>query len=269
MIAEFIVMFREGLEVAFVIGLILAYLHKTNNSIYEKHVWVGVSAGLVISIALAFAFQFIEGGFSQHEELFEGIFMIATALLVSWLILWIIKQRKVVEHLHKDIQKKLDKKETFGIFLLSLSATLREGVEAVLFMAGISVNTGDLSLFAGFLGLAASVIVGILVFEYSMKFNIGTFFKASTFVLVLLAAGLFSQGVHELQETGLIPTLNEHIYDINPPINADGSYPALHEKGSVGSIFKGLVGYDGAPSLLQALAYLSYLAGIFIIFKKS
>ncbi|HSB47266.1 MAG TPA: FTR1 family protein [Candidatus Bilamarchaeum sp.] len=269
MIAEFIVMFRESLEVAFVIGIMLAYLHKTKNEEYEKHVWLGVGGAVVGALLLAFAFQFVQGGFEAHEELFEGFFMILTAALVSWLILWIVRQKKVVENLQHGVKAAIEKKETFALFTLALSATLRESVEAVLFMYGIMINTGGISILGGLLGLIAALVVGVMVFEYSLKFNIGLFFRVTTVILVLLAAGLFSQGIHELQDAGILPVWVEHVYSLNPPQNADGSYPLLHEKGTVGGIFRGLVGYDGDPSDLQAAGYVLYLAAIYVAYKKS
>ncbi|MBI5227062.1 FTR1 family protein [Candidatus Micrarchaeota archaeon] len=268
MLPEFIVMFRESLEVAFVIGIILAYLHKTKNEDMEKHVWLGVSAGLVLSIVLAYLFQFLSGGFAANEELFEGIFMVLTSAFVSWLIFWVVSHKNIAQELRDQVKVKLDKKEAFGLFALALTATIREGVEAVLFMAGISLNIGSISIFGALLGVIAAIVVGILVFEYAVRFNIGLFFKITTAVLVLLAAGLFSQGLHELQEAKVLPTYVEHVYNINPPVNADGSYPLLHEKGPIGSIFKGLVGYDGNPSDIQIVGYIAYILGAYMIYKK-
>ncbi|MBI5227849.1 FTR1 family protein [Candidatus Micrarchaeota archaeon] len=269
MIAEFIVMFRESLEVAFVIGIILAYLHKTKNQDQEKHVWLGVCSGILISIALVFAFQALKIEFEDHEEIFEGFFMITTAALVSWLILWVVKQKKIVENLQSEVKVVLEKNGMFGLFLLALTATLRESVESVLFMAGIYINAGAISLLGGFLGIAAAVIVGILVFEYAVRFNIGLFFKATTVILVLLTAGLFSQGLHELQEAKVLPEWIEHVYDINPPQNPDGTYPLLHEKGAIGGVFKGLIGYDGDPSDLQVAGYLAYVAVMYAVYKRN
>lgn len=142
-------------------------------------------------------------------------------------------------------------------------------LKLVLFMAGIFSSTGAVSVFGGLLGLVAAVVLGILVFEYAVKFNISLFFNATTVLLVLLAAGLFSQGIHELQEAHILPTFVEHVYDINPQLNLDGSYPLLHEKGVLGSIFKGLVGYDGNPSDLQVVGYLLYLVSFFSYWKFS
>ncbi|MEW6036451.1 MAG: FTR1 family protein [Candidatus Micrarchaeota archaeon] len=268
MLAEFIVMFRESLEVAFVIGIILAYLHKTKNEEYEKHVWLGAAAGMVLSLALATAFQYVKGGFEANEELFEGATLIITSALVSWLILWMVKQKEVVKSLQEDVQVRLERGEALGLFLLALSAVLRESVEAVLFMYGIYINTGALSLLSGFFGVAAAVVLGILMFEYAVKVNIGSFFRATTIILTLLAAGLFSQGLHELQEASILPVWVEHVYDVNPPQAPDGSYPLLHEKGAIGSLLKGLLGYDGNPSDLQVAGYVLYVAAVYVAYKK-
>ncbi|HLD59946.1 MAG TPA: FTR1 family protein [Candidatus Bilamarchaeaceae archaeon] len=263
MLPEFIVLFRETIEVAFVVGIMLAYLHKTKNEEHEKHVYLGVSTALVVSIILAFLFQFVQGGFEANEELFEGVFMIVAAILVTWLVLWMAAQKKFVENLKQSMKVALDKKETFSLFLIAFVSTLREGVETVLFTAGIFLSTGTLSIVGALLGAVAAVVVGILVFEYAMKFNAKLFFNVTTFLLILLAAGLVSHGVHELQEAKVLPIYIEHIYDINPPVNPDGTYPLLHEKGVIGGVLRGLFGYDGNPSLLTALSWSAYLVIIF------
>ena len=269
MIAEFVVMFRETLEAAFVVGIILAYLHKTKNTEHEKHVWSGVGAGIVLSLILAYLFQFVQGGFESHEEAFEGVFMVATSLLVTWFLIWIVNQKHIVKSLQNEVKIALEKSTPFALFSVAFTSIAREGVESVLFMAGIFSSTGAVSVFGGLLGLAAAVVLGILVFEYAVKFNISLFFTVTTVLLVLLAAGLFSQGIHELQEARILPTFVEHIYDINPAVNSDGTFPLLHEKGTIGSIFKGLVGYDGDPSDLQVAGYLLYLISFFSYWKFS
>ncbi len=267
MLAESIVIFRESLEVAFVIGVILAYLHRTGNESQEKQVWLGVGCGIVLSITLAGILLALKVNFESNEPLFEGVFMVITAGLVTWLILWMAKQKKMVEGIRENVRVSLERKETLGIFLLALTATLREGTEAVLFIEGIYTSTGALSLPGLFIGMALAILVGMLVFKYAMKFNIELFFTVSTFVLVLLAAGLFSQGVHELQEAKVLPAWIEHVYDINPPLNPDGTYPPLHDHGAIGSILRGLIGYDGAPSDLQVLSYVGYLGVVYLLYR--
>ncbi len=268
MLAEFIVMFRESIEAALIVGIMLAYLHKTKNQEHEKHVYLGVAWGIIASIVVAYAFQFVQGGFEAHEELFEGIFMIIATALVTWFILWMMENKKIADIIRHNVQVKLDSKQTTGLMFLAFTSVFREGIEAVLFMAGISVSTGSLSLAGGFLGVVAALIIGYLIFERSMRFDLGKFFKITTVLLIFIAAGLFSHGIHELAEAKLLPPLVEHLWDINPPQNPDSSYPLLHEKGVIGSMAKALFGYDGNPSLLRVLAYIGYLGSVYAISRR-
>ncbi|MFH1520120.1 MAG: FTR1 family protein [Candidatus Micrarchaeota archaeon] len=267
-LAEFTVLFREVLESAFVIGIMLTYLTKTKNSKYNKFVWGGALVGIFLSVLVAYTFQFSIESFEQYEEIFEGTFMIVTSLLVTGMILWIIKQKHIVESIKGDIKIKLDNGQPIGLFVLSAISVLREGVEVILFLAGIFLTTGTLSLIGGVLGAIAALITCILIFNYAVKFNIGLFFKATAAVLVLLAAGLFSQGLHELQEAKILPEWIEHVYDLNLQQNADGTYPIFHEKGIFGGTLKGLIGYDTNPSDLQVIGYLAYLGCAYWVYTR-
>jgi high-affinity iron transporter len=118
------------------------------------------------------------------------------------------------------------------------------------------------------LGIVAAIFLGYLVFVGSMKINLKKFFNVTSILLILFAAGLVAHGVHELQEAGIIPVVIEHIWNINPAVNPDGTYSALHEKGLIGSIFVSLFGYNGNPSLLEALSYFAYLILVFLLWKN-
>jgi len=101
-----------------------------------------------------------------------------------------------------------------------------------------------------------------------MKINIKRFFTITSILLILFAAGLVAHGVHELQEATVIPTVIEHLWEMNPPANLDGTYPILHEKGYIGSILKGLFGYNGNPSLIEVLSYFLYLVVVFLLWRN-
>ena len=57
-------------------------------------------------------------------------------------------------------------------------------------------------------------------------------------------------------------------YEINPPKVPEGSYPMLHDEGCVGSLFKGLFGYNGDPSLIELFAWLITVSGLGLMWKK-
>ncbi|MDO8339797.1 MAG: FTR1 family protein, partial [Candidatus Burarchaeum sp.] len=129
----------------------------------------------------------------------------------------------------------------------------------VLFLGGIGISTGAVNAFGVFAGAALALLLAYVVFRSIVKLDVKLFFQVTGALLILLAAGLLSQGVHELQEASVLPTIIEHVYDINPPMNSDGTYPPLHEKGALGAVAKGVVGYDGNPSLLQIVSYVGYV----------
>ncbi|MFW9958766.1 MAG: FTR1 family protein, partial [Candidatus Odinarchaeota archaeon] len=85
-------------------------------------------------------------------------------------------------------------------------------------------------------------------------------FKWTSVFLILFASGMIAYGIHELQEAGLLLIGPLEIWNINPPLLPDGSYPLLHENGAIGGLAKTLFGYNGNPSALEVVAYLAYIA---------
>jgi len=126
----------------------------------------------------------------------------------------------------------------------------------------------DNNLIGAVLGLVIAVILGYAVFTGLMKAKLKMFFNITSLLLILFAAGLVAHGIHEFEEAGLIPIVIEHVWDINPALNPDGSYPALHENGWLGGLLKGLFGYNGNPSLIEIISYISYLLVLSIFIKK-
>lgn len=267
-LAEFIVVFREVFEIALVVGIMLAYLYKTKNGRYASFIYGGAALAVVASIAAAAAFGALAGGFAASEALFEGATLVIACAFVTWLILWMFQQGNIARKLEAGVQARIAHHARFGLAAFAFLAVFREGVEIVIFLGGIAISTGALSLAAGALGGVAALLLAWAVFRHVVRLDMRTFFLATSALLVLLAAGLLSQGVHELQEAGVVPTFIEHVYDFTPQMNSDGSYPLMHEKGAVGGILKGLVGYDTAPSLEQAVAYLAYLVLVYAAYHR-
>ena len=271
MIQSFIITFRETLEIALIVGIILGYLVRTKQTKYNDVVYRGVISGIVASIIGALLFTTIAGGFTgSAEAVFEGITMLIGALLLTTMILWMLKQKHIARELEHSVSAELTKPHKFGLFLLVFTAVLREGIETVIFLGAASFVSASTTMagVGALAGIIAAVVLGYAIFVGSMKINIKKFFNVTSILLILFAAGLVTQGIHELQEATIIPTAIEHVWDINPPANPDGSYPILHEKGYVGSILKGLFGYNGNPSLIEVLGYFAYLVLVFVLWRN-
>jgi high-affinity iron transporter len=225
-------------------------------------VYLGLAAGVGASILGAFGFQMLSGGFSgRAEEIFEGVTMLAGAILLTTLIIWIMRKSAHAAELERKVADRIEGPRRTGLFLLIFFAVLREGIETVIFLSAARFASGQNNLAGAGLGLAAAVVLGFLLFRGALRINLKSFFAATNILLILFAAGLVAGGVHELQEAGMIPIVVEHVWDINPAAAGD-AYPILHENGLLGSIAKGLFGYNGNPSLIEVLAYLGYLIAV-------
>jgi high-affinity iron transporter len=269
MIPSFIITFRETLEAALVVGIVLSYLYRVKQTKYNNVVYAGVISGIVASIIGAILFTILAGGFTgRTEEIFEGFTMLIGALLLTTMILWMMKQKHIARELENKVATELTKAYTFGLFSLVFIAILREGIETVIFLRAASFVSTSNNMIGALAGIIVAILLGYTMFLGSMKINIKKFFDITSILLILFAAGLVAHGVHELQEAQIIPTMVEHVWDINPPVNPDGDYPVLHEKGHIGSILKSLFGYNGNPSLIEVFSYFTYLVLVFVLWQN-
>lgn len=270
MIPSLIITFRETLEAALVVGIVLSYLAKTKQTKYNNIVYIGIGLAIAASIIGAFIFNAVAGGFTgRAEEIFEGITMIIGALLLTTMILWMMKQKYIVVDLENKVATELREAHKFGLFSLVFVSVLREGIETVIFLGAASFVSADNNLIGAFIGIVVAVLLGYAIFVGSMKINLKKFFNITSVLLILFAAGLIAHGIHEFQEAKIVPIVAEHVWDINPAVNVDGSYPLLHEKGNIGSILKGLFGYNGNPNLLEIVGYIIYLIIISLLWFRN
>jgi high-affinity iron transporter len=269
MIPSFIITFRETLEAALVIGIVLSYLLKVNQTRYRTVVYSGTACGIIASILGAILFLKLAGGFSgSTEKIFEGITMLIGAGLLTTMILWMMKQKHITAELENRVAYELTKTHVLGLFSLVFVAILREGIETVIFLkAASSVSTGN-SMMGAILGIFVAILLSYGLFIGAKRINIKLFFNITSLLLILFAAGLVAHGIHELQEARIIPIVVEHIWDINPSVLSEGQYPALHEKGVIGGIFKSLFGYNGNPSLIELFSYIAYIILVWQLWRK-
>ena len=251
MIAALLIGFREGLEAALIVGIVLSYLKKMG---YRQRaaVWWGVVSAVAVSVVAGAALQVMGVAFEgRSEELFEGITMLMAAGVLTWMIFWMQRQgRNIRAELEADVRQAVTGGSRWALFALAFVAVVREGIETALFLTAAAFSaTPAQTLIGGGLGLAAAVVVGWLLFAVSARLDVRAFFRVTSVLLILFAAGLAAHGVHELQEAGVLPVIVEHVWDINP---------ILDERGPVGTLLKALFGYNGNPSLLETVSYAAY-----------
>lgn len=260
MFSSFLVTFRETLEAALVVGIILGYIGRTKQTQYNNVVYLGVIFGIVGSAVGAFLFNILAGGFEgAAEQIFEGIVMFLGAILLTTMIMWMANQKHVAEHLEHRIDAELGHSHKFGLFSLVFVSVLREGIETVFFLGAASFVSTDNNIIGALAGIILAMFLGYGVFVGSMKFSLKKFFNITNILLILFVAGLVAHGIHEFQEAGLIPIYVEHVWDINN---------VLDDHGPIGGVFAGLFGYNGNPSLFEVIGYSLYVVLISIWWFK-
>lgn len=259
--ATFLITFRETLEAALVVGIVLSYLSKLQQADWFRTVWYAVFSGVALSIVAGILFELYFGGFQgRAEELYEGFIMLIAAALLTWMILWMLRQRHLISaHIQSQVDRHLAKGEKIGVFFLVLIAVLREGIETVLFLKASSLQAQEGNSLMAILGITIAVFLGYLLFSGLKKFSLKKFFTVTTVLLILFAAGLVAHSVHELQEAGVLPGGGLVAWDLNPSVPESGAYPWLHEKGTLGSLAKGIFGWNGNPTVLEVISYLVYM----------
>ena len=252
MLAAALITFREGLEAALIVGVVLAVLRRVGRPEWRTAVWWGVATAVALSLVAGLALYAVGAKMEgRAEEVFEGAAMLLAAAFLTWMIFWMQTQgRQIRERLEDDTRQALGTGRRGSLFGLAFFAVGREGVETVLFLSAVAfADSGAVALAGGLVGLAVAVAVGWLLFAASTRLDVRRFFQVTGLLLVVVAAGLVAHGVHELQEARLLLVVVEHVWDINP---------VLDEGSGAGSLLKALFGYNGNPSLIEVVSYVAF-----------
>ncbi|HET6781698.1 MAG TPA: iron uptake transporter permease EfeU [bacterium] len=253
MAGSFLITLREGLEAALIVGIILAYLAKTGNRGKSGVVWMGVGLSVLMSVLVGAAIFLTAGGLAGRSEArFEGVAMFTAAGVLTYMIFWMRKQAiNIRAHLQRQLSTALESGSLTALGLLAFVAVGREGIETALFMfAATKAATPAAATLGGLLGLVAAVALGYVLYRGTYRLNLRAFFNVTSVLLLLFAAGLLAHGIHEFHEAAVIPPVVDELWNTNH---------ILDEQSTVGSFARALFGYNGNPSLVEALAYLTYL----------
>ena len=196
------------------------------------------------------------------EEVFEGITMLLAAAILTWMIFWMQRQSRTLKsEIESDVQQAASGTGQKALFLLAFFAVLREGIELALFLtAATFASDARQTLLGAALGFASAILLGWAIFASTIRLDLARFFKVTSVLLILFAAGLVAHGVHEFNEVNWIPSIIEHVWDINPIIDENSTF---------GAMLKALFGYNGNPSLTEVIAYLAYFAAIILGLRQA
>ncbi|MFZ3169473.1 MAG: Fe-S-containing protein [Candidatus Methanoperedens sp.] len=212
---------REGIEAALVIGIILAYLGKTNKEALKKYVYAGIIAAVVGSIATAIAIRML---LAEWSEFMEGLMFFIAAFFLATMLVWMHRTSKHIrQDVEQGIESALDKWQALGVLALTFFMIYREGAEIVLFLSATAKEANIFSVLEGAAGLSLAAIFGYLFIKGSLKMDLGRFFKITGVMLAVIIFQLIIGGIHEWSEVGIINLSQTGMSIIGPLVKESAS----------------------------------------------
>ncbi len=255
MLYSLLITLREGFEIALVVALILAYLKRTGNESRFRQVWLGTGVAAALCVAIAVGLELTASELSgTAQEAFEGSTMLLAATVLTWMVFWMRRQAASLgRELRERVSVSLERGSMAALVFLTFTAVGREGLETVLFLfAGSSSQTDSTALYlgGGLIGFAIAGALGYVVYKGSHVIPMGQFFTVTGVLVLILGAGLISNGLAELHEASILSNLGSRPWDTESFISMTST---------LGKFLHTVLGYDSAPMWGQIVAYWAYL----------
>ncbi|WP_030271144.1 iron uptake transporter permease EfeU [Micromonospora globosa] len=266
MFATYLIGLREGLEATLVVSILVAFLVKSQRRDRLPQVWAGVGLALALSVGFGSLIQYTSTSLlrtSESRELFEAVTSVAAVVFVTWMIFWM---RRAARTIAGELRGKLTDALAVGSLAvagMAFLAVIREGLEtALIFYAAAESaagGTGPGSLLALAGGIATAVVIGFLLYRSAVRINLSRFFTWTGALLILVAAGILKYGVHDFQEAGVLPGLNDLAFDISGTLDPGSWY---------GALLAGMFNVTAAPTVLELVAWVAYAVPVLVLFLR-
>ncbi|MET3860768.1 high-affinity iron transporter [Dietzia sp. 2505] len=267
-LANFLIALREGLEAALVVGVLVAYLVKVGRRDLLPRLWAGVAVAALVPLA---AGAFMTWGpytltFAAQEVL-GGILSLLAVALITWMILWMGRHAADQKAgLESSIARAVDRSGR-GIVWIALIAVGRESLETAMFVWATARSTMATSAavpaVAVLCGLATAAVLGVAIYAGAVRIDIGAFFRWSGIFLIIVAAGIVSYGLGDLQEASVLPGWGNWAYDLShlAPTSGIGLLPY--------TLAVAIVNVNLMPTWLQVLGWVAYLVVVLPLFLRA
>ncbi|HFC8502015.1 TPA: iron uptake transporter permease EfeU [Neisseria oralis] len=262
MLIAFLIMLREGIEAALIVGIVAGFLKQSGHSRLMPKVWLGVALAALMCLGIGYGIHSATGEIPQKEQEFVvGVIGLVAVAILTYMILWMKKAaRSMKQQLQDSVQTALNRGNGQGWALVGMAflAVAREGLESVFFLLAVFQQSPTWSMPVGaVLGLLAAVVIGALIYQGGMRLNLAKFFRWTGVFLIVVAAGLVAGSLRALHEAGVWNHLQEVVFD---------SSKYLHEDSPLGVLLGGFFGYTDHPTQGEVLAWLLYLVPVMIWF---
>lgn len=275
--------FREGLEAALVVGILIAYLSRLGRRDVLPRLWAGVALAAALSLAIGAVLTFGAYGLTfQAIEIIGGTMSLVAVALVTWMIFWMQRAgRTLKKTLESDLARALASRSLWGVVVIGFVSVAREGVETTLILWAMVQDFRDapIALLGALVGLLVAVVLGWLIARGMLRLDLRVFFTWTGALLIVVAAGVLAYGILDLQEAGVLPGPFSPLAPIDPATGAVavgwGAFAfgwafdvsATIPPGSVVAVLlQATVGFMPRMSWLQVVGWLLYVAIVGTVF---
>ena len=264
MLVAFLIMLREGIEAALIVGIVAGFLKQSGYAHMMPKVWIGTVLAALMCLGLGLWIHRETGEIPQKQQEFVvgalGLFAVA---MLTYMVLWMKKaSRGLKQSLQTSVSNALQRGSGHGWALVSMAflAVAREGLESVFFLIAVfnQAPTAEMPLGA-VLGLVAAAVIGYLIYKGGVKINLGKFFQWTGVLLIFVAAGLLAGAFRALHEAG--------VWNIGQTIVFDSSH-ILHNDSVMGVLLGGFLGYTDHPVVSDLVLYVVYLVTVLYLFFR-
>jgi high-affinity iron transporter len=250
----FVIGLREGLEASLIVGIIAAFLIQRDQQDALRPMWIGVAVAVSLCAAVAVVLRIVGESlpFRQREAM-EGILALIAVAGVSYMVVWMRRHSRLLkQHLEDHAERALLTGSVLALVAMAFLAVLREGLETAIFMLAAfqSSATPFATGVGALLGVIVAVGLGYGLYRGGVRINLSRFFRATGFVLVLVAAGLLSSAVHSFAEAEAVSIGQQAALDLS----------WLVSPGSVrASLLTGMLGLQPIPTVAEVTVWLAYV----------
>ncbi len=267
MLSNYLIGLREGLEASLIVAILVAYIIRSGRRDQLPRIWAGVALAVLISIGFGALLTFGPRRLTfEAQEAIGGTLSIIAVGFVTWMIFWMAKNaRGLSSELHGQIDEAVETGRR-GLVIIAFLAVAREGLETALFLwAATQATTSEGQsnwepLTAALLGIVTAVVLGYLFYRGALRINLTKFFAWTGAFLVLVAGGVLAYGVHDLQEAGILPGLNNLAFDVSETIAPDSW---------IGTLLKGTFNFSPATTWLEAIVWIAYVVPTMWLFIRA
>jgi FTR1 family protein len=251
---SFVIGLREGVEAALIVGIIATFLRQEGRRDALRPMWLGVAAAIAICLAVGAVLQVLDQELPQRQQ--EGLETVVGAAaigIVTFMIVWMRRHaRGLSGQLRENARSALASGSTAALVGMAFFAVIREGLETVVFLLAVFQNAEDPGT-AGtgaVLGILAAVAIGWAIYRGGVKLNLTRFFRATGFVLVLVAAGLVATTLHTAHEAGWLNAGQGQALDLTWLV-VPGSWTS--------ALLTGMLGWQPEPTHIELIGYVVFL----------